>query len=217
MSFVAKRNLFSSLGVALVAGGLACATTPAVQAQMGGGQTGGMQGGSMNRPSMPGNNTGPNGPMGQQNTMEATMEQNFMGRMRSNSMAETEFSKLALKNSSNDNVKKLAQRTILDNRRMDGAMTGSATTGDVPMNSGLSSQAHKAVKSMKKLTGTPFDQMYLSQMNGYINSDQKVLSDSSIAVNSPDMRALMAQMRTLTDNRQQQLRQVAQSENFKIE
>lgn len=222
MFFARQHKFFSFSGVILLMGGLVCVTIPGARAQMMGaqqpaGQMGGMQGGTMNHPGMQGNNIGPNGYPLQQNTMQATMEQNFLGRMRSNSMAETEFSKLALKNSSNDNVKKMAQQTILDNREMDRSMIGSVTDGNFPASVGLSSQAHKAVKSMKKLTGSQFDQMYLSQMDGYIKSDQKILRDSSMAVNSSGLQALMAQMRTMADNREQQLRQVAQSESFKLE
>ncbi len=219
MIFARKRNLFSLSSVVVLMGGLVFVTIPKARAQMGGspaGQMGGMQGGMGGRPAMPGNNTGLNGPMGPQNTLEANVEQNFLNRMKSDSMAETEFSKLALKNSSNQDIKKMAQQTIMDNHRMDGAMTGALPNGSFPVGGRLSSQAHKAIKSMKKMTGTQFDQMYLSQMDGYVKNDQKILSDSSTAVNSPDLRALMSQIRTLADNRVQQLQQVAQSENFKL-
>ncbi|MHB8302584.1 MAG: DUF4142 domain-containing protein [Acidobacteriaceae bacterium] len=216
------------MGNLLLVGCLLAVSASALQAQ----QMGGMGNGSMgagpqgqmagqqpggNMPGMAANSpNGPNGMMGQ-NSLQANLEGNFLGTMRRNNKAETDLSKLALKNSSNDNVKKMAQQVIAENRKTDMALSTSATTGHLSLDTNLPSQTRKAMKEMKKLTGTDFDKMYLSQMNGYVKNDRKTTQDAQSALNSSDLSALTMQLRTAADSRAQQLTQVAQSENFKLQ
>lgn len=216
---------FASVAMLLVCGGF-LALSPMATAQMNGGMPGGSPGGmqngnmngGMNRPGMPGNQ--PNGMIGQQNSMQATMEQNFLGNMRRNSLAETQLSKLALKNSGNDNVKKMAQQVIAENRRLNNALDNSTTNdtpNSLPFAPSVPSETRKAEKQMKKLSGTQFDQAYLSQMDGYIKNDKQLVQQASSGLNSPDLHVLTMQVQRTADSRMQQLQQVAQSENFKIE
>jgi len=212
------------LGLAIIASGLMLVPVcPACAQRMGsmGGSPQGPMGGQpgANNPGMPGSN--PNGMTGQQNMMQVNMEQHFLGTLRRNSKAETELSKLAVKNSSNDAVKKMAQDVIQQNHKTDSSITASLSSaapgGAMGMMTDIPSQTKKALKQMKKLTGNPFDMMYMSQMDGYIKSDQKLTSDASTQLDSTDMRAMTMQLRTVADNRAQQLAQVAQSENVKIQ
>src|SRR5665213_366715 len=114
-----RHNVSSFSSIALLMSGLLLAT-PAVLAQMrGGGAPIGGQNGSMNQPGTSPNNMQPNGGMQQQNSPQANMERSFLADMRRNLNVETELSKLAVKNSSNDNVKKFAQQVISENRSVD--------------------------------------------------------------------------------------------------
>lgn len=216
------RKTIGLCGVLILAGGLFLVPTANLRAQrMGGGmgassqgQMAGQQQPGMNSPGMAANM--PNG-MGRQNSLQANMERDFLGTMRRNNKAETEMSKLAVKNSSNDNVKKMAQQIIMENHRTGNSLNNAATTGNMPMVEDIPSQTKTAMKQMKKLQGTEFDKLYLSQMDGYIKNDQQTATKASSSMSTPDMRAMTMQLRTQADSRAQQLAQVAQSENFKIE
>ena len=200
------QRFFSYLSMAVLGCGLLLAS-PGAWAQRG------QQPGGLNQPG-----TQPNGTLGAQNGAES----NFVATMRRNSEVETDLSKMAIKNSSNDDVKKLATQVIQENRRDEMALTGASEnanpSGQTPTFAApVPSQTRKAEKQMKKLTGTQFDQMYLSQMNGYVKNDQKMVSDASSSVNSADMQSLVMQLRNTADQRSQEIAQVAQSENFKIQ
>ncbi len=210
-----KSNI-ARISCAIVAAGL-LATTPAILSQMRGGGTMGPPP-QQSQPGMqPNNMQQPNGPMAMQNNPEAM----FIGHIRRNSKVETDLSKLAVKNSSNDGVKTFASQVISENRKNEMEMT--STTASNPNLSNMSlaadtpSQTRKAEKQMKKLSGTPFDAMYISQMEGYIKDDQKTIGDASDTMNSSDMGSMLMQMRNTTDNRSKQLAQLAQSENIKIQ
>lgn len=212
-----KISFFAAL---MFTGGLFLLSTCPLHAQrMGGGMGGSPQGQMPGQPQPGMNNPGmPNSPgMGQQNSLQSAAEQNFLSTMRRNNKAETELSKLAVKNSTNENVKKLAQQVITDNHRTGSALNNSASSANLQMVEDVPSQTKAAMKQMKKLHGTEFDKLYLSQMDGYIKNDQKTTSGASGSVNSPNLKALSMQLRRLADNRSQQLAQVAQSENFKFQ
>lgn len=204
--------------VLILAGGLCLAGASPLQAQrMGGAMGGGAPGQMGNQPGANNPGMGMNGAPGRPNSMQSAAELNFIGTMRRNNKAETELSKLAVKNSGNDNVKKMAQQVIAQNHRMGSSLNGAAASANMSMPEEIPSDTKKALKDMKKLTGTPFDKMYLSQMDGYVKNDQKTATDASGSVNSPDLKAMAMQLRNMADSRAQQLAQVAQSENFKME
>lgn len=194
-------------------------TTPAVLAQMRGGTPTGGQNGNMNQQNQqPGMNPNmqPNGRMGQPNSPESMQEQNFLGNMRRNFTAENELSKLALKNSSNDDVKKFAQQVMSQNRSVDTRLDMFASNAGQTFAAEVPPETRKAEKQMKKLKGTPFDGMYLSQMDAYIKDDQKVASDATLTSNKPELRDLAMSLRMQSDQRTQQFAQVAKSANVTI-
>ncbi len=191
-------------------------TTAGALCQMRSGSSmGGPPQGGMNQPGMRPNDMQPNGSMAMQNNPETQ----FVATMRRNSKAESDLSKLALKNSTNENVKKLAQQVISENRRDEMALnnaTSRANSSGMPIELPVPDQTRQAEKKMKKLTGTPFDAMYLSEMDGYVRDDQKVLGEASSMPNSADLGSVAMQLRNTTDARSQQITQVAQSENIKF-
>ncbi len=175
-----------------------------------GGQTGSMGGqpGNMGQPGMPANM--------QQNGSQL-MQQNAFITLRRNQQIETDLSKMALKNSSSDNVKKFAQQVITDNRRMERDLVAPDSTGMPAFSSPVPSQTKKAEKEMKKTTGQPFDQMYLVQMDAYVKNDRQTVQGMSSMMDSPDSSRLGMQMRTLSDDRAKQIAQLTKEANFKIE
>jgi uncharacterized protein (DUF305 family) len=215
-----RRSIFNFYGMATLSLGLLLLATPGVLSQMRSGMAGQNgntnQNGNMNQPGMS-PNMQPNGPMAMQNNAEVSCFAN----MRRNSKVETDLSKLALKNSSNDDIKKLAQQVISENRQNEMALTSTpasnANAYGLPPTAPVPSQTHQAEKEMKKLTGTQFDAMYLSQMKGYVENDQKLVSDASSTSNSADIGSLTMRLRNTTDQRAKQIAQIAQSENIKIQ
>src|SRR5665213_1605140 len=116
-----RRNIFNFYGIATLSLGLLLAT-PGALSQMRSGmaaQNGNANpNGNMNQPGMsPGMQ--PNGPM----AMQTNADVSFFANARRNSKVETDLSKLALKNSSNDDIKKFAQQVISENRRNEMALT----------------------------------------------------------------------------------------------
>ncbi len=217
-----RRNILSLLSAAALTFGLLAA--PNAWAQMRGGSTmGGQQPGGMNQQGTQPNGTQPNGMqpngnMGMQNPQNSAQAA-FVANVKRNSKVETDLSKMALKNSSNDGVKQFAQQVIQENRKNEMTLTTADNTNSsgMPFMADVPDQTRKAEKQMKKTTGTPFDQMYLAQMDGYVKNDQKLVTDASANMNSADMGALTMQMRNMADARTKQIGQLAQSENFKIQ
>ena len=216
-----RRNLLSWLSAGALTLGLLASllVTPGAWAQMQGGATmGGQQPGAMGQQGASPNGMQPNGNMGMQNPQSGA-QASFIANVKRNSKVETDLSKMALKNSSNDGVKQFAQQVIQENRKNEMALTtaDNANASGMPFMASVPDQTRKAEKQMKKMTGTPFDQMYLVQMDGYVKNDQKLVGDASENMNSADMGALTMQMRNTADARTKQIAELAQSENFKIQ
>jgi predicted outer membrane protein len=185
------RNSFYFYGVAVLAAGLAV-ISPAVLAQGDAGQT-----------------------MAQGITGQA-----FVAHMRRNSDVETSLSKTALKKSSNDAVKKLAAQTIADNRKNEMLLT-SAVAGDPDYSSlpyeGVPDVTKQAEKQMKSATGTQLDAIYLAQMKGYFQDDQRTVAAAKSSLKDEKMEQAIDRLQKTADDRVAQVVQVGQAENLKLE
>lgn len=217
------RNLLWKLaGIAFLAMGT-FAVSPALAQMAGSGSMSGMNGSQMGMPNG-GMNTGMNRPgmqpgtpgMGQ-NMLQNSMERNFLANALNDVRAETDLSKLALKKTTNDGVKKLARQVIADNHTLENSLNQEVMGNSFPMIGGLPGQFRKTEKKMKELTGIQFDGTYLSEILGYVKNDQKVSRDASASMNLPSLSPTILQMRNLSDNRVQQIKQLAQSENIKFQ
>jgi|GEM_PF-4660735 len=211
-----KWNRFEFAGASILSLGLLLAV-PGALAQMHGGPPMGPPGG-MNQ-NQPGNNN-PNQPgngMQQNNGAQAQ----FVANMRRNIKVEDDLSRLALKNSSNDDVKKLANQVIKENRSNDMQLSAAIMDSgpSVPMfGASVPKQTRKAEKQMKKMTGKQFDLLYLEQLDSYVRNDQKVATEAAENGTSNDrMGSLTMQLRNTADQRLKQIGQVTQSENSKIQ
>ncbi len=188
-------------------------TTPAILSQM--------RGGGMGTSPQPQfgtqlDNMQTIGPAGAQNSAQVAL----IAQMRRNLQVEIDLSKLALKNSSNDQIKALARQTIAENHRNERELTDTAssnTFGPQSFDEGTPSKTRKAEKQMKKMSGAQFDGMYLSQMKGSLDDDQEALGEASTTMCSIRFGAVLTKLRDTTDQRANQLAQVAQSENVKLE
>lgn len=206
-----------SLRFAFAAGFLSAAVllvTPGAVAQMNGGSMGGQPGGmGQQQPGMqPGMEPGMQPGM-QQNPAEM----NFIGNMRRNLMAEEDLSKLALKNSSSDDVKKFAQTVITENRGSQSELT-TMIAGQGPMfGPQVPSETRKAEKQMKKMSGTPFDAMYFSQMSAYVKNDQQITANLPQSGSISNLQQMAMELRNRSDRRTDQLAALEKAENIKIQ
>lgn len=146
--------------------------------------------------------------------------QAFVAHMRRNSDVETNLSKMALKKSDNDAVKKLAAQTIADNRKNEMLLT-SAVAGDPNYSSlpydGVPDVTKQAEKQMKSATGMQLDGTYLAQMKAYFQDDQRTVAAAKNSVKDEKMELAIDRLKTTADGRVTKVVQVAQAENLKLE
>ncbi|MGB8477376.1 MAG: DUF4142 domain-containing protein [Acidobacteriaceae bacterium] len=215
------RNHFNFLKASLLAPGLLLLTmTPAAMAQMhGSAPMGGAP--ANNNMNNPNGNMGPDGmqppgTMGSQSS-DQMMERNAFGNLRRNFDVENRLSKMALKNSSNDDVKKFAQQVISDNHGLSNDLILPNPNGEMMGPEMVPSETKKAEKQMKKMTGKPFDQMYLVQMDAYVRNDQEVVHKAQSATNVAKLSEVTNRVQSLSDERQKQIGALTQETGFKIQ
>ena len=223
------RHYVNFLTTSLLAVGLLLLTmTPAGLAQMQGGapMSGASPNNNMNNPNnnmnnpngnMSPNGMQPNGSMGTQNSGQIA-EQNMFGNLRRNFDVETKLSKMALKNSSSDDVKKFAQQVISENHKISGDLIVPNPNGEMMMQPEMvPSQTKKAEKQMKKMTGKPFDQIYLVQMDAYIKNDQQLAHSAQAMANVSKMSKVGTKVQNMSEDRQKQIATLTQEAGFKIQ
>jgi hypothetical protein len=79
------------------------------------------------------------------------------------------------------------------------------------------SQTKKAEKQMKKMTGKPFDQIYLVQMDAYVKDDQQVATKAGDATTMSKVSEVGMRVRSMSDDREKQISTLTQEDGFKIQ
>ncbi|MGC1872359.1 MAG: DUF4142 domain-containing protein [Acidobacteriaceae bacterium] len=212
------RNRVNLLKVSLLAPGLLLLTlVPAARAQMHGGAPMGGAPNNMNNPNTPPNGMQPNGPMGALSN-DQMAEQNMFGNLRRNFDVENDMSKMAIKNSSNDDVKKFAHQVISENHSLSNDLFIPNPNGDMMMPpESVPSETKKAEKEMKKMTGKPFDQMYLVQMDAYVKNDQQVANKGESATKMSKVSEVGMRVQNQSEDREKQISTLTQEDGFKIQ
>ena len=145
-------------------------------------------------------------------------EQNMFGNLRRNFDVENDLSKMAMKNSSNDDVKKFAHQVITENHSLSNELIMPNPNGEMGMQPDLvPSETKKAEKQMKKMTGKPFDQMYLVQMDAYIKNDQEVAQKAKAATNMGKVSEVGMKVQSQSEDREKQIATLTQETGFKIQ
>lgn len=145
-------------------------------------------------------------------------EQNMFGNLRRNFDVENNLSKMAVKNSSNDDVKKFAQQVISENHSLSNELIMPNPNGEMGMQpESVPSETKKAEKQMKKMTGKPFDQMYLVQMDAYIKNDQEVAQKAKAATNMAKVNEVGIKVQSQSEDREKQIGTLTQETGFKIQ
>jgi predicted outer membrane protein len=179
-------------------------------------------GGAPNNMNNPNGNMAPDGfrppgPMGTQSN-DQMIEQNMFGNLRRNFDVESRLSKMALKNSSNDDVKKFAQQVITENHSLSNDLMVPNPNGEMMMQPEMvPSQTKQAEKQMKKMTGKPFDQLYLVQMDAYVKDDQQVAQKAQTATSIAKVSEVGTRVQSMSEDRAKQIATLTQEAGFKIE
>src|ERR1035437_2931991 len=213
------RSHFNFLQASVLAPGLLLLTlTPAALAQMHGNTP---MGGTPNNMNNTNNNISPDGMQPNVSTAplnsEQMMERNAFCNLRRNFDVETELSKMAVKNSSNDDVKKFAKQVITENHGLSNDLIIPSPNGDMMDPEMVPSQTKKSEKHMKKMTGKPFDQMYLVQMDAYVKNDQEVAQKAQAATSMAKVSEVGTRVQSVSEDREKQIGTLTQETGFKIQ
>jgi predicted outer membrane protein len=218
-----RQGFFSSSSImALAAGLLLLTSTPALSAQM---APGGSPGGGMSSGARP-NGTQSNGtqstgvqPMGpnSMNNQQSAIESQTFGNIRRNVEVETKLSKMALKKSSNADVKNFAHQVIADNHKLQDKVSMPVSADSMAVAPQVPKQTQDAEKQMKKLSGTQFDQQYLLQMDAYIQNDKQVASQATQQTTVPAVSQVGMEMQPMAEQHLNQMAQLTKEEHMKIQ
>jgi predicted outer membrane protein len=201
----------------LVLGALLLAQVPAAVGQMHApAPMGGTSNNMNNNNDMAPDGMQPIGPLAPQNS-EQMIERNTFGNLRRNFDVENNLSKMALKNSSNENVKKFAGQVISENHSMSNELIRPNPNGEMMDPEMVPGQTKKAEKQMKKMTGKPFDQMYLVQMDAYVKNDQQVAHSAQTMMSVPKVSEVGTRVQSISEDREKQIATLTQEVGFKIE
>lgn len=216
-----RRNNFSFLRAGALAAGLLLLTmAPTVLAQMHGNAPMGGAPNNMNNMNnnnnMSSNGMQPSERMGTQSN-DQMMERNTFGNLRRNFDVETRLSKMALKNSGDEDVKKFAQQVITENHGLSNDLIIPNSTGEMMEPETVPNQTKQAEKQMKKLTGKPFDQMYLVQMDAYVKNDQEVARSGQAMMSVPKVSEVVNRVQSLSEDRAKQIGTLTQAAGFQIQ
>jgi predicted outer membrane protein len=217
-----RQSLFCSCRFTVLATGLLLLMlSPALLAQMapggapGGPPSGGMSPGARSNGMQP-NGVQPMGPNGTDNMQNAIQNQTF-SNIRRNIEVETKLSKMALKKSSNEDVKNFASQVIADDHKLQDKVSMPVSADTLPVAPQVPKQTQDAEKQMKKMSGTQFDQQYLVQMDAYIKNDKQVASQAAQQSSVPAVSQVGTEMQPMAEQHEKQIAQLTQEEHIKIQ
>lgn len=217
-----RPSIFRSSRIMLTATALLLLTTPAVLAQMhggapmGGAPTTGAQPNGTQPNGMQPNGMQPMGPTASQNNRQLAVETQTFGNIRRNIDVENKLSKMALKKSSNADVKNFAKQVIADNHKLEGQVLLPVSSEGMTFMPEVPKPTRQAEKQMKKLSGTQFDQLYLVQMDAYVNNDQQVASKAAQTTTVPKVSDVGTQLQAVSKQHLQQIAQLTKEEHIRI-
>ena len=105
-------------------------------------------------------------------SMASTADSTFMKRAAADGLAEVQLGQMAVKKSSDADVKQLTQHMVDDHTKANDALRTLAESKQVPLPTSLSADAQKQAAEMNKLDGKKFDQAWAKAM---VESHQKAV------------------------------------------
>ncbi|HVC89145.1 MAG TPA: DUF4142 domain-containing protein [Acidobacteriaceae bacterium] len=142
--------------------------------------------------------------------------QEVLAHLYRNTNVETNLSKMAMKNSTNADVKKFAHQVMSDDRNAGGELMEYAMKYNLRLIAEAPASTVEAEKQMKKLTGEAFDKMYLVQMDAFVKDDQKTAAQAS-AISDSEVSAIGTKIQNLASDRAKQITALTTGEGFQIQ
>lgn len=147
---------------------------------------------------------------------DSMVREGFLRDVSTNGQMETELSRLALTQSSNQSVKSLAQQVIQDHQKFADDLASAAKEHDTAVPNGLPGHFRKNEKKLQSLSGSAFDQAYLKQLSHDVKSDQKESKQVAHTMDTPVLQHFAMTVETSAENRLHQIDELAKSENVPL-
>ena len=193
----------------LLIGGLLLGCAPLMFAQIGRPNGAGNLTDDLNRPGTQSSSSST-----AQSSSQKNEDRDFFSNILRDCKAETELSKLAIQQSSDDQLKNFARQIISDNQRISQDLYSGSLGNICPVISQTPARVRDIAKEMKTLRGIQFDGTYLSQLEAYVKHDQEMIKGAPNLTNFSDMETTVSQMRLLADHRIAQMGKLAENDNI---
>jgi putative membrane protein len=116
----------------------------------------------------------------------------FMQEAASANLMEIQLGQLAQAKASNAAVKQFAQRMVNDHRALEQQVTSTASQNKIALNATINAQHQAQVSRLQSLSGSQFDQSYMSLMIQDHQTDVTKFQQESSSANSAQVRDLAA-------------------------
>lgn len=166
---------------------------------------------TMNNPNNPGMNNGVNS--NGEPAANQMQDRDFVGSALEGGMAEVQLGQLAAQKGSSDDVKQYGQKMVSDNTQLSNQMKQLAQQMGVKEPKGLSKKDKQEVAKLNALSGTDFDNAYISMM---VKDHKRTVDDfKSEAQNSqnPTIQKVAQQDGQILDQHLQVAEQMAKAHN----
>lgn len=143
-------------------------------------------------------------------TLNAT-DHHFLETAVMANMSEVQLGHLALKKSSNDQVKKFAQYMINDHSRANGKFVRTAGRKHVVPPKTVGAENLKTYKALSALNGDKFDRAFMQDMVKDHTKDVAEFQKATRTVKDPDLKALAKETLPVLQQHLQMAKQIEQS------
>jgi putative membrane protein len=116
----------------------------------------------------------------------------FLREAASANLMEIQLGQLAQSRASNSAVKEFGQRMVTDHTRLEQQLSSTVTRNAIELNAQINSDHQAKVTRLQSLSGTEFDQAYMSMMIQDHQTDAAKFDQQSLTADSPQIRALAA-------------------------
>jgi putative membrane protein len=141
------------------------------------------------------------------------MEKEFVKKALQGGMAEVQLGQLALQKSSNDDVKKFAQRMVDDHTKLGEQMQPVAQQMNVKIPDSPSKKDKATMAKLQALNGDAFDKAYIKDMVKDHEKDQKDFKHESETATNPDLKQVATQGEQVITEHLQMIKQIAQKDD----
>lgn len=141
----------------------------------------------------------------------AEAEKTFLKKAMESHLGEIQMAQLALKTSTNDQVKQLAQKLLDEHGDILDELRQYALQLNVPVPTEPSKGATKSMEKLKTLSGPAFDQAYVKESLKAHKDEDKAFKEEAKTTTSPQLKKMATADSQMIEGHMQQLQQLADS------